>query len=416
MHSGIFALIPRERLEDILETLHETIALPIRLLNSTGEALLCYGGSNGYCDLLKRHVFTHGECFDLHRKSGERAKALGESYIFTCHSGLNHISFPLISQGELIASILIGPFLMDAPDSTLVAGVMERHPLSPVLALELYDGLNGIAIIPPARVNHLSRLVGHLLSPLMPDGRAMLLLAQEKLYQQSRINETIQMYKEQGTPASQNYFYEKETALLTKVRTGSVREAKTLLNDLLGYVLFSEGGRLDVVRMRAMELTTLLSRVAMDGGAPADSIYTLNAQFFSLMNHEQNLDAICHLLQDVVEGFMDAMFAPADKGNPHIRRALQYMATHYARPLTLSCVARELKLSPNYFSSLFRETVGRSFREHLMHIRVEESKRLLISTGASLTDVALAVGFPDQSSFCKAFKRIMGMPPGRFRS
>lgn len=416
MSSGIFALIPQERLQDILQTLHNSIELPIRLLGAEGETLLAYGSSNGYCDLLKKHVFNRNECNELHRKGGERAKTLGESYIFTCHSGLNHISFPLISQDTLIASILIGPFLMDKPDSTLVAGVMEAHPLSPALALELYDELAGITVIPPARVNHLSRLVGHLLSPLMPDGRAMLLLAREKLYQQSRINETIQMYKEQGIPATQSYFHEKETALLTKVRTGSVREAKALLNDLLGYVLFSEGGKLEAVRMRAIELTTLLSRVAMDGGAQADSIYRLNGQFFTLMSREQNLDAICHLLQDVVEGFMDAMFTPTDKGNAHIRRALQFMAANYAQALSLNAVADVLGLSPNYFSSLFREIVGISFREQLNRIRIEESKQLLLSTDAALTDVALAVGFPDQSCFCKTFKRIVGVTPGKFRS
>lgn len=416
MSAGIFSLIPEDRLQDILQTLHITIELPIRLLGSRGEVLISYGEGNGYCDLLKRHVFTRDECSSLHRKGGERAKALGETYIFTCHSGLNHISFPLISQDELIASILIGPFLMDRPDSTLVAGVMEAHPLSPALALELYDGLSDIAIIPPARVNHLSRLVGHLLSPLMPDGRAALLLAREKLHQQSRINETIQMYKEQGTPATRSYFREKETALLTKVRTGSVREAKALLNDLLGYVLFSEGGRLEAVRMHAIELTTLLSRIAMDGGARADSIYRLNGQFFALMSREQNLDAICHLLQDVVEGFMDAMFTPTDKGNPHIRRALQYMAANYAQPLSIASVAAELGLSPNYFASLFRETVGLSFREQLNHIRIEEGKQLLLGTDAPLTEVALALGFPDQSCFCKAFKRIVGITPGKFRN
>lgn len=416
MFPSIFTLISEEHMRDILQTLHNTTELPIRLLGRQGEILISYGDGNSYCALLKKHVFIQNECNELHRKGGERAKALGETYIFTCHSGLNHISFPLISQDELIASILIGPFLMDKPDSTLVAGVMEAHPLSPTLALELYDGLSDIAIIPPARVNHLSRLVGHLLAPLMPDSHAALLLAQEKLRQQSRINETIQMYKEQGIPASRSYFLEKENSLLTKVRTGSVHEAKALLNDLMGYVLFSEGGTLDSVRMHALELTTLLSRVAINGGAHADSIYKLNGQFFTLMNREQSLDAICHLLQSMVEGFMDAMFIPTDKGNSHIRRALQFMAANYTQPLSMATVAESLKLSPNYFSSLFRETVGVSFREQLNRIRVEESKHLLLSTDISLTEIALAVGFPDQSCFCKTFKRIVGVTPGKYRN
>lgn len=402
-------------MQDILSTLHEIVLLPVRLLGAQGEVLLSFGEGNGYCARLKKHIFTRNECEELHRKSGERAKLLGESYIFSCHSGLNHISFPLIHRDELVASILIGPFLMDAPDSTLVTGIMERHPLTPVLALELYDELNSIRVIPPARVNHLSRLVGHLLSPLMPDSRATLMLSREKLYQQSRINETIQMYKEQGIPDSQNYFYEKETALLTKVRTGNVREAKGLLNDLLGYVLFHEGGKLDVVRIRAIELNTLLSRVAMDCGAKREGIYKLNEQFFALMNHEENFDDICYHLQDMVEGFMNAMFTPNERDNPHIRRALQYMANNYAQPLTLASVAGVLGLSPNYFSVLFRETTGISFREQLMRIRVEEAKQLLLSTDAPLIDIALAAGFPDQSYFSKTFKKITGVTPGKFR-
>jgi len=416
MEHSIFSLISEEHLSDLLNTLHCFTGIPIRLLERDGHALLEFGRTSSYCALLKKHIFTRNECEELHRKGGERALKLGESYIFTCHSGLNHIAFPLISRGELLNSILIGPFLMDRPDSTLVADLMERHPLSPTLALELYDGLGDIQILEPAKVSHLSRLVAHLLSPLISDGYAALELAREKLYQQSRINETIQRYKEQQLPSSQNYFYEKESALMTKVRTGSIQEAKALLNDLLGYVLFSEGGRPEAVRIRAIELATLLSRVAMNGGAQADSIYNLNSRFIALMNREQNLDAICHLLQEVVEGFMDAMFAPTDKGNPHIRRALQYMAANYAQPLTAAFVAGELGLSPNYFSTLFRETVGVSFREQLMRIRIEESKQLLRSTSDSLTDIAVAMGFADQSYFCKTFKRITGMTPGKYRN
>ena len=92
------------------------------------------------------------------------------------------------------------------------------------------------------------------------------------------------------------------------------------------------------------------------------------------------------------------------------------MAANYAQPITAASVAAELGLSPNYFSALFREVVGMRFRDRLTQIRVEESKQLLLSTGDSLTDIAVALGFADQSSFCKAFKRIVGMTPGKFRS
>lgn len=416
MDKGLFALTPEARIRDVLQTLHAFIELPIQLIDASGSLLMAFGGTTGYCSLIRKNIFTGDECMQLHRRAGQQAKALGEAYIFTCHANLNHIAYPLIHQGDLLASILVGPFLMDQPDSTLVIDVMQARDVNPTLCLEMYDELTLLQVMPPARVQHLSRLLDHLLSPLLPSERALMRETQGKLYQQSRINETIQRYKEQEISTTQRYVYEKETALLAKVRTGDVQEAKALLNDLLGYVFFSEGGKIESVRMRAIELTTLLSRVAMDGGARVDSIYELNGQFLSLLSRGQSIDDLCYLLQDVVESFMSAMFNQLDKGNSYIRRALGYMAEHYSQPLTLEAVASEAGLSVSYFSSLFHQVVGVSFREHLCRIRVEESKQLLSSTGYSLTDIALAVGFSDQSYFCKVFKRIVGMTPGKFRN
>ena len=415
MQPELYAVIPEEKLNSVLSVLYEFVGLSLRLIDGKGTILQYYGERSTYCSLLQKHFFTHNECDSLHFKAGQRAQKLGEAYIFTCHADLNHIAFPLLQQGDLLGVVVAGPFLMDTPDSTLVYRLMDNHTLTPELSLKLYDRLAGLPIMPPAKVQQLKRLMDHLLSPLLPMERAQLLKTQEKMYQQSRINETIQIYKGQSVPASREFFREKESILLTKVRTGSVQEAKALLNELIGYVLFSEGGNVDAVRIHAIELTTLLSRVAMDGGARTDSIYELNSRFLVLMSKEQSVDDLCYLLQDVVESFMDAMFSSKDKGNPYIRSALKYMAENYDQPLTLAQMADIVGLSKSYFSTLFHEIVGVSFREYLCHIRVEESKRLLLSSEYSLTDIAIAMGFTDQSHYCKVFKRIVGMPPGQYR-
>ena len=415
MQPELYAVIPEEKLNSVLSVLYEFVGLSLRLIDGKGTILQYYGERSTYCSLLQKHFFTHNECDSLHFKAGQRAQKLGEAYIFTCHADLNHIAFPLLQQGDLLGVVVAGPFLMDTPDSTLVYRLMDNHTLTPELSLKLYDRLAGLPIMPPAKVQQLKRLMDHLLSPLLPMERAQLLKTQEKMYQQSRINETIQIYKGQSVPASREFFREKESILLTKVRTGSVQEAKALLNELIGYVLFSEGGNVDAVRIHAIELTTLLSRVAMDGGARTDSIYELNSRFLVLMSKEQSVDDLCYLLQDVVESFMDAMFSSKDKGNPYIRSALKYMAENYDQPLTLAQMADIVGLSKSYFSTLFHEIVGVSFREYLCRIRVEESKRLLLSSEYSLTDIAIAMGFTDQSHYCKVFKRIVGMPPGQYR-
>lgn len=416
MTESIFSLVSKERLEDVLGNLQEFTGLAIQLIDQSGTLLMSFGESTGYCAILKQKVFDKSECFRLHMKAGERAQALGESYIFACHANLNHIAFPLINQRELLGSVIIGPFLMDTPDSTLVSELAESHGLSAALSLELYDELGGFLILPPSKVNQLKKLVDHLLSPLLPGERALLLQNQQKMSQQAKINETIQIYKGEEFDRSPAYLYRKEKELLAKVHSGPVTEVKALLNELIGYVLFSEGGKLESVRVRSIELTTLLSRVAIDGGAKTDSIYSLNSQFLSRLYHEQDMEELCLLMQEVLESFMNAMFSEQDKGNQHIRTALRYMTDNYNRHLELAEVAAQVGLSPSYFSSLFHQTVGVSFREYLCCIRVEESKRLLLSGEYTLADIAVSMGFPDQSYYCKVFKRIVGVTPGKYRA
>ena len=415
MIPSIFSFVPEARVADVLGNLQEFTGLAIQLIDSNGTMLMSFGQTTGYCTVLKREVFQQKECFLLHMKAGQRAQDLGEAYVFSCHANLNHIAFPLIHRGELLGSVIIGPFLMDTPDSTLVSDLAERQHLSPTLSLELYDELGTLAVYPPAKVNQLKKLVDHLLSSLLPGERALLLETQQKMSQQARINETIQAYKEEKPSQSLTFFYRKEKQLLQKIRTGTVQEVKGLLNDLIGYVLFSEGGNLDSVRIRAIELTTLLSRVAIDGGARTDSVFQLNTKFLSQLYQEQGLEGLCLLMQEVLESFMNAMFSEKDKGNPYIRKALRYMAENYNAHLELAQVAEYVGLSPSYFSNLFRRVVGVTFREQLCRIRVEESKLLLLTQKYSLADIAIAMGFPDQSYYCKVFKRIVGVTPGKYR-
>lgn len=112
----------------------------------------------------------------------------------------------------------------------------------------------------------------------------------------------------------------------------------------------------------------------------------------------------------------NAKLCVAQNDNPHIRKALEIMAEQYAQPLSVKNVAQAIGLSPNYLSMLFKQVVGIGFREQLNQIRVKESKRLLRSSNCSLTEISIAMGFADQSYFCKVFKRMTGLSPSQYRA
>lgn len=411
----LYSLVPQDTLQAMAETFYTCIHLSIQIINENGETLVSQGEVHEFCHLFQSHLSSENACEHTHLSASKKAISLGEPYIFECHAQLNHIVFPLITKETFLGSILVGPFLMDQPDSVLISDIAKKYKISTDDALNLYDEVRSIPVVPPATVNHISHLLFYMFSNLIADSKQDLLKNNQKLLQQSRINESIQRYKAE-TIHNTTYPYEKEKALIQKVKTGNVPEANAILNDLLGYVLFSKGNSLDVVKTRSVELCSLLSRTAMEGGASPDAMLNLNSHFIKNFQQIDTLDSLCHMLQEIVETFSECMFPHlSSKNNDCIKKAISYISEHFNAPLTLEEVAAHVHLHPAYFSTLFKNTTGTSFKNYLNNVRIEESKLLLSNTDYSIIDIAIAVGFEDQSYFSKVFKKYTGITPKQFR-
>lgn len=416
MNPFLYTIVNREHLSEMLNTFYQCMGIPIQVLNENGKILISCGETTSYCALFKKRLPATATCTKLHANASKKAMSLGEPYIFSCHAGLNHIVFPLINQNSLFGSVLAGPFLMDEPDSVLIEDISRHYPFTTSELLELYDESKSLHVIPPAKVTYLSRMIYYMFSGLISDSKQQLTINQNKLHQQSKINESIQMYKTSGVLESSSYPYEKERLLVTKLKTRDVAESKALLNDLLGYVFFSEGSNLEIIKSRSLELCALLSRAAIEGGATSDSVLKVNNQLLSVIPTIQSIDDLCYKLQEAIDVFTDCMFGHVPSKNAEIiKKAIHYISKNFANPITLDTVANEVHLTPAYFSSMFRQSTGSTFKEYLNMVRIEESKRLLSNTDYSLLDIAIATGFEDQSYFSKVFKKYTGLTPKQYR-
>jgi AraC-like DNA-binding protein len=94
-----------------------------------------------------------------------------------------------------------------------------------------------------------------------------------------------------------------------------------------------------------------------------------------------------------------------------VQRVRSYIEESYADNMSLEQLAQLVNLSPFHLLRTFRDIVGLPPHAYLTHIRVMQAKQLL-RLGIPSVDVALLVGFADQSHFTKHFKRSVGVPPG----
>lgn len=93
-----------------------------------------------------------------------------------------------------------------------------------------------------------------------------------------------------------------------------------------------------------------------------------------------------------------------------------YIETHYFDPdLSLNRISGQYEMNPRYLSKLFKEEFGEKFIDYLLRIRLEEAQRLLLKTDLPVHNIAERVGYVHVISFHRAFKNVLGVPPGDFR-
>lgn len=100
----------------------------------------------------------------------------------------------------------------------------------------------------------------------------------------------------------------------------------------------------------------------------------------------------------------------------HAAAMASVIAARYADPITAATVAASCHLHPHYAMTVFKDAIGGTIGGYIAQCRVADAQRRLITSDASIADVAVAAGFASQSRFYDAFTRLCGVSPGAYRT
>lgn len=98
-----------------------------------------------------------------------------------------------------------------------------------------------------------------------------------------------------------------------------------------------------------------------------------------------------------------------------ISQALKYIEQYYFEDITLESISKKFFLNRTYFSELFKNETGWTFKKYVNHIRTEKAKRLLVDHELRPSVVAELVGIKDPVYFTVLFKKMTGLPPGEYQ-
>jgi len=117
----------------------------------------------------------------------------------------------------------------------------------------------------------------------------------------------------------------------------------------------------------------------------------------------------------LVEQTKNLLIKGLDKQDMLIDQAKNYIRDYYRTNIKVHEVADVINITPNYFSSLFKQKTGVNFNEYVNQLRVEEAKVLLAETPFKVNEISEQVGFHEYKYFVAVFKKVTGMTPTDYR-
>lgn len=94
---------------------------------------------------------------------------------------------------------------------------------------------------------------------------------------------------------------------------------------------------------------------------------------------------------------------------------VRYIEEHYGEPITMTEMADLAGLSSTHFNRRFRQLLRMTPMQYLRTVRTQATQRLLTTTSRSIAEIAVDVGYTDQSHLTKRFREVTGMTPAAYR-
>lgn len=106
---------------------------------------------------------------------------------------------------------------------------------------------------------------------------------------------------------------------------------------------------------------------------------------------------------------------PVDHEDALIRDAQVWLSEHFTIAAPIAEMVKQSGIPERSFKRRFTQATGYSPIAYVQHLRIEDAKRRLERTNASIDQISWSVGYEDAASFRRLFKRITGITPGDYR-
>ncbi len=133
--------------------------------------------------------------------------------------------------------------------------------------------------------------------------------------------------------------------------------------------------------------------------------------YLNVLKHYVNI-LLTLYFREVGQDSHSGVYGELNKLTPQI---FSFIEENYNRKISLNELAAISYYSPAYFSSLFKECMGKTITDYICEVRIAQAARLLKETNRNIAEICQSVGYTDKKRFYSNFKTVMGTTPNAYR-
>lgn len=191
-------------------------------------------------------------------------------------------------------------------------------------------------------------------------------------------------------------------------------EKYEIVPSLVSSVLEEHVSNLGAYFPLAQSRISAVSNTLVEAVAAGKLNRALKDQYVHALQRADSIDVLNGLTEEICSEF--SLLVPEETGSDAVDRACEYIHENLSRPdLSVPDVGEAVGVSVQHLLRLFRRRYNMTVVEYINSARIERAKQLIVSEDMTVNRIAEAVGYSNNVTFSRNFRRYVGMPPSDYR-
>lgn len=223
-------------------------------------------------------------------------------------------------------------------------------------------------------------------------------------------------YNDVSSRISENYFPDSfEEHIINNLNSLSKEGIVLEIDTIITKIKTESNLSYDNVILIFTQITGITIRHLLNLNVSIRDIFGDDFNIYNRLNENETIDEMGKWLSATFISIIDYLSTMKSSGEKYIDSILSYINENYKKDIDVNLLAENIGISYTHLRRLFVNVTGENLVSYINNLRITEAKRLLKETDTSIMSIALGLGYNNDQSFNRYFKKYEGITPGEYR-